>query len=188
MHASFNRIVIAFMSGALLLMPLLGCFKEPTLVTEKREPCTVTFVMDGDTLSCDLNHNGHTDKPTEHIRLLGVDAPETRNSAKARHRQHAEQAVDEPHAQQAKAWLTQRALGKTVWLAWDVKPTDRYGRSLAWVYASPTAEVSLNLQLVEAGLAAALFLGPNRQFERQIHQAEQHAYQAQKGIWSLDQG
>ena len=143
--------------------------------------------MDGDTISCDLNHNGRTDKPTEHIRLLGVDAPETHNSAKmrdkARHRQHADQAVDEPYAQEAKAWLTQRTLGKTVWLSWDVKPQDRYGRSLAWVYTSPTSLVSLNQQLVEAGLAAALFLGPNRQFEEEIQHAEQQAYHAQRGIW-----
>lgn len=171
---------------------LLGCFflsivgcvlpeNKPPL--GGRTPCTVIFVMDGDTLSCDLNHNRRSDKPTEHIRLLGVDAPETHNSAKARHRQHAEQAVDEPHAQEAKAWLTHRTLSKTVWLGWDVKPTDRYGRSLAWVYTSPTAAVSLNQQLVEAGLAAALFLGPNRQFERQIQQAERQAYQAKIGIW-----
>ena len=165
-------------------LSLLGCVSpqnKPPL--GGRTPCQVTFVMDGDTLSCDLNHNGRSDKPTEHIRLLGVDAPETHNSAKARHRQHAEQAVDEPHAQEAKEWLSQRTLGKTVWLGWDVKPTDRYGRSLAWVYSSPTNRVSLNQQLVEAGLAAALFLGPNRQFESDIQQAERQAYQAQRGIW-----
>ncbi|MDH4379071.1 MAG: thermonuclease family protein [Vampirovibrionales bacterium] len=179
-------VSMVFVMG-LLIACVTGCTLANDPINKvsvgRRTPCAVTFVMDGDTLSCDLNHNGRSDKPTEHIRLLGVDAPETHNSAKARHRQHAERAVDEPHAQEAKAWLTQRTLGQTVWLGWDVKPTDRYGRSLAWIYTSPNAPVSLNQQLAEAGLAAALFLGPNRQFERNIQQAEQHAYQGQRGIW-----
>ncbi|MFN8614469.1 MAG: thermonuclease family protein [Vampirovibrionales bacterium] len=163
---------------------LTACYPNQPAVFASRVPCTVYFVMDGDTFSCDLNNNGRIEKPEEHIRLLGVDAPETRHSAKARRRQQAQQAVDEPMAQQAKAWLQHHIQQKTVWLLWDVKQHDPYGRSLAWLYTSSQAQEPLNVKMVREGMAAALFLGPNRLFEAETHQAETEAFEAQRGIWS----
>ncbi len=154
------------------------------------ERCKVLRVFDGDTLACDLNNDGRDQKPEEHIRLLGIDTPETRHSAKARRRQGAsyEDAVDEPYAKESGEYLRSRTQGKRVWLERDTVTHDKYGRSLAFVYAEQPIgnnqpQASLNAQLLQHGLAATLFIGKNRRYERDFEQYEADARKQHLGIW-----
>jgi len=168
-----------------LALWLLGCSApSPTTKTmPQRTPCAVLQVFDGDTLACDLNHNHRVDKPTEHIRLLGIDTPETKNSKRYRHNPR-KAGHNEPYAQEAFAFLKQATDHKTVYLEFDLKRTDRYGRTLAFVYVSPTTENSLNYALVANGLANTLFIEPNRKNNHCLTQALVEARKARRGIWS----
>lgn len=76
---------------------------------------TVAWVLDGDTFQTEAG---------ERVRLLGIDAPEV-----AHHDQQAE-----PYGDKSTEWLRQQIGGRTVTLHLGVEETDRYGRTLAWVY------------------------------------------------------
>lgn len=87
----------------------------------------VTTVSDGDSLTVVMNNKKDT------IRLLDIDAPE----------------LKQPFGTQAKAVLTQLALGKDVWI--EYTQVDQNGRLLADV-TLPDGR-SLNRELVARGLA-----------------------------------
>ncbi len=157
--------------------------EENKLQTAQRLSCRVFQVFDGDTFSCDLNHDGKIQSPEEHIRLLGINAPEMHFSAKLKRAAGKEVpdwalTEDESGAKEALDFLKLQVLHKTVYLQWDKQHQDRYGRSLAFVYLMPSGDgPSLNLQLVEAGLARPLFFPPNFLFKEEIESAYLNALQ-----------
>lgn len=155
-----------------------------SLASSQRMACEVLTVYDGDTLGCDLNGNGAIEKPTEEIRLLGIDSPEMHYSRK-NPTYGSEHPTDEPFAKEASQWLTNQTNHQTVYLEFDLRQNDKYGRTLAFVYATPDDPVSLNQQEVAEGLATILFLGKNRLHETEFQQAETQARQAKKGLWAV---
>lgn len=174
--------------GALSLITSLMQGRQPVLPAEEtkaessRVACKVLTVYDGDTLGCDLNGNRRIERPEEEIRLLGIDSPEMHYSKKNKTHGSA-QPVDEPMAKAASQWLEQQAARKTVYLEFDRKRADRYGRTLAYVYATPHAEASLNEQQLLQGYAKTLFIGQNRCYESRFAQAETKARQGGRGLW-----
>jgi micrococcal nuclease len=149
-----------------------------------RIACRALKVYDGDTLGCDLNANGHIERPGEVVRLLGIDSPEMHYSRKnPTFRTTAPR--DEPFALPASRWLTKRAEGGTVFLEFDRRETDRYGRRLAYVYAAKTDGRSINEEALAAGTARTLFLGRNRRYQSRFEEAEDRARQAAKGLWTV---
>ncbi len=155
-----------------------------SMASSQRVACRVLTVYDGDTLGCDLNGDGSIQKPTEEIRLLGIDSPEMRYSRK-NPTYGTENPTDEPFAKQASQWLTSRASRQTVYLEFDLRQNDKYGRTLAFVYAKADDRVSLNQQEVAEGLATILFLGKNRLHETEFEKAESQARQGKKGLWGI---
>ncbi|MEB3206711.1 MAG: thermonuclease family protein [Vampirovibrionales bacterium] len=147
-----------------------------------RTSCRVLRVNDGDTFSCDLNGNGRVDAPIERIRLLGIDTPETRYGLSKRLQKKVKKG--QPFSEEAKAF-TEKQLPPyhTVSLSWDVSRQDRYGRSLAVVYVSPSDTQSLNERLLAEGLAVTLFYEPNTRDKSKFEAIEQAAFQARKGLW-----
>ncbi|MBY0450908.1 MAG: thermonuclease family protein [Cyanobacteria bacterium] len=151
--------------------------------TVELSSCLAFQVFDGDTFECDLNHDGKIQSPEEHIRLLGLNAPEMHFSAKLKRAAGKEVpdwafTEDESGAKDALDFLKSQVLHKTVYLQWDKQRLDRYGRSLAFVYLTPSGEApSLNLQLVQAGLARPLFFPPNFLFQDDIESAYLKALQ-----------
>lgn len=168
----------------------VACSQSPTtsmlgaLPAEQplREACRVVIVFDGDTLACDLNGNNAVEAPHEYIRLLGIDTPESRFSK--RHRDNPEKAGrDEPYAREASNFLSKAAINKTVYLEWDRERTDRFGRSLAFVFPAPDAATSLNEALVAEGYAQTLFLPPNEKYKARLEAVEIEARNNQRGLW-----
>lgn len=149
-----------------------------------REACRVLSVYDGDTIGCDLDGDGRIEKPKEEIRLLGIDTPE-RSYSRKNPTYGTEHPTDEPYAKESSEWMEHQVTGKTVYLEYDLRHQDRYGRTLAFVYTSAIAPESLNLQAVKQGYASKLFLGKNRRYEDQFDQAEHSAQQAKRGLWGL---
>src|SRR5687768_13702435 len=80
----------------------------------------VIRVVDGDTFWIDDG----TEKG-EKIRLIGVDAPETRRTSRKEVGYYGKES---------KQYLTDLLQDNEVRLEYDVDPSDRYGRTLAYVY------------------------------------------------------
>jgi micrococcal nuclease len=149
---------------------------------QERVSCKVLTVYDGDTLGCDLNADGAIQRPVEEIRLLGIDSPEMHYSRK-NPTHDSQHPMDEPYAKQASEWLTERTNQKMIYLEYDLRRSDKYGRTLAYIYTSVHDKVSLNQQEVSAGLARLLFIGKNRLHEAEFQEAEHKARADNRGLW-----
>ena len=133
---------------------------------------TVSRAVDGDTL---LLTNG------QRVRLLGVDTPETVKP----------NTPVEPFGPEASAY-TKQALaeyGNRVYLRLDRERTDKFGRTLAFVYLgesdAPPARL-LNEELVQAGLGRALLsFNYSAPMKRRLAKAQADAKANRRGIWSL---
>ena len=128
---------------------------------------TVTHVHDGDTIG--VGGRGIELK----VRLAGIDAPETSKG---------ERDAGQPYGQQAKRYLTDLVLNKSVTV--DSYGFDLDNRMIGVVYVGTK---NINLEMVKAGFAEVsqgqtpkgVDLGPYRQ-------AEKKAREEGKGMWSLD--
>lgn len=109
-----------------------------TFKGEEKE-ARVKRVIDGDTF---VIANG-TSKG-EKVRLIGVDALETRRTARKEIGYYS---------QEAKQYLTAMLNGKSVKLVFDIGKRDRYGRLLAYVYIG---KKFVNRDLVEQGYAVPI--------------------------------
>jgi len=100
------------------------------------DDATVTRVTDGDTIVV----NGST-----RVRLIGVDTPEVANFGRD----------PQCYGPEASGW-TKAALqpGTRVRLEYDLNRTDRYGRTLAYVYRLSDG-LNVQVALLQLGLAAA---------------------------------
>jgi micrococcal nuclease len=109
-------------------------------------------VIDGDTLAV---------QGIGTVRLIGVDAPET---------------TPEPGA-----FLRGMTINKIVRLEYDQTKTDRYGRTLAYLYLADGTFV--NAEIVKQGYAHAYTEFPFRHME-QFRAYEREARAAGKGLWA----
>lgn len=127
----------------------------------------VLRVIDGDTFRIsDGTSKGRS------IRLIGVDAPESNNSRnKVRH------ALGD----EATAYLQKLIGGKIVRLEFDIDRTDRYGRTLAYVYLADGTFV--NAELIRNGYAAIMTVQPNVKYLDYFLKLERRARNNNKGLW-----
>lgn len=100
------------------------------------------------------------------IRLLHVDAPE-----------HGQ-----PLSAEARAFTNSRIARNVLTLTAGEVTRDRYHRLLAFVEAEGR---SVNLELIDSGLALAYLLPPNTSRADEYLAAQARAHSARKGIWGL---
>jgi micrococcal nuclease len=145
----------------------LSCIsnREKSILTEYLE---VKSVVDGDTFWAD---NG-SEKGVK-IRLIGVDAPETRNTGR--------KAIGY-YGQQSKDYLTRLLENKKVRLEYDVDKTDQYNRKLA--YAFLTDGTFVNAELVKQGYAMVMTIPPNVKYADRFVKLERKARKNNKGLWN----
>jgi micrococcal nuclease len=127
----------------------------------------VTKVVDGDTFWV----NDGTSKGLK-IRLIGVDAPESRKTFKKEVGYYGKEA---------KIYLTKLLIRKKVRLEYDLNRTDQYGRTLAYVYLEDGTFV--NAELVEKGFAMTLTVPPNVKFANEFLKLQTEARQNKRGLW-----
>ena len=120
----------------------------------------VEVVIDGDTVALD---SGET------IRLAGINTPEIRSS--------------QPFAAAAQQYLERRVHNRQVLVENATDPVDSYDRTLAYLYT--LGGDSVQLALLEAGLASAIVIAPNDRYLDEFAAAETRARLAGKGIWGL---
>lgn len=123
---------------------------------------SVKTVYDGDTV---LLEDGRK------VRFLGINTPEV---------QHRDKQAD-AGGDEAKRWLTDTLKNSKVRLEISAEKTDKYGRTLAHLFTENKQHI--NLQLVEAGLAAVSIYPPNLSYVNELIRAENMAEQAKRGIW-----
>ncbi|MCZ6490037.1 MAG: thermonuclease family protein [Acidobacteria bacterium] len=142
----------------LFLVVWLGCSPASQQAVQWR---SVVRVVDGDTLLLDRN---------ERVRLIGVDTPETVDPRRPVQR----------FGKEASAFTKRMAEGKKVRLEYDRDRTDRFGRTLAYVYLEDGT--FLNAEIVKQGYGHAYTQFPFKYLE-EFRGYEHEARGAQRGLW-----
>ena len=158
-----------FLSILFLFFSLFSCEEIAQNNEEKTNHKTVfvTKVIDGDTFWAKDNSG---DKVK--IRLIGIDAPESRKS----------QRKDvQYYGKEAKEYLKQLIDNKKVKLEFDVDKLDQYKRTLAYVYLENGTFI--NAHLIENGYAKVYTFPPNVKYVDSFIQLQKQAQQKQLGIW-----
>jgi len=154
-----NNFTAKFLKLALIC---LLCFIS-VQAQQNWRPCI--RVVDGDTIVLDGN---------EKVRLIGVDTPETKDPRKPV--QYFEKEAYE--------FTKKLVRGKRVRLEFDQNKTDKYGRTLAYVYLEDGT--FLNAEIIKQGYGFAYtnfpfrYLGEFRQYEREAREGE-------RGLWAAEE-
>ena len=126
---------------------------------------TVARIVDGDTLKV---------ADGESVRLIGIDTPETVDPRTA----------VECFGSEASARLAVLLPpGSAVRLVHDVERTDRFGRTLAYIYRIDD-NLFVNEAMVLDGYAVAATFPPNVRFASRFVELERAARDANAGLWS----
>jgi endonuclease YncB( thermonuclease family) len=122
----------------------------------------VKFVYDGDTI---LLQNG------QRVRYLGIDAPEI----------YHDDRESDFMAFEARAFNRNILSGERIRLEYDEEETDRYGRSLAYIFIGQGKMV--NSMLVRRGLANVMTTRPNIKYRNYLLEQQRMAMEGRIGIW-----
>jgi micrococcal nuclease len=151
-----------------------------TASSQSQPVCNAVLVIDGDSFVCQFS-----DGKEEHIRLIGIDAPESRRNPKAeRDSERSGQDIKtiitlgKKGAQITKSYLKR---GTPVNLELDVQPRDKYERLLAYVYL-PDGTM-LNALLVREGYAQVMTVPPNVRHQDMFLNLQRQAREQGKGLW-----
>lgn len=118
----------------------------------------VKRVVDGDTFVA--QKNGEEIK----VRLIGVDTPV------------------QPYGKQASNYTKKYLTHQNVYLEYDKEKTDRYGRTLAYVWLKNGD--MFNESLVKKGLAREKYFSPNEKYRNTFVNAQEEAKKRKLNIWS----
>jgi micrococcal nuclease len=125
------------------------------------EEFRVLRVVDGDTIVVETIGK---------VRYIGVNTPETHHPVKG----------VEYYGKEAYAANQRLVAGKKVRLEYDVQREDKYGRTLAYVYAGKTF---VNAKLMEDGYAQVMTVPPNVKHAEDFLDLQRKARSAGKGLW-----
>jgi len=122
-----------------------------------QETVKILRVVDGDTLK--INYKGKE----ESLRLIGIDAPESRINKKAKKDAQRSgediKTITSQGKEAAKFVKTLVSPQDPARIEYDVQHRDKYGRLLAYVYLSNGK--MLNEEIVKAGYANLMTIPPN---------------------------
>jgi micrococcal nuclease len=166
-----GSIALLLIAAAILLRPWAwdhGASSDPS--ASQRLTGRVVRAVDGDTLEVAIDGG-----PTETVRLIGVDTPETVKP-------------DTPvqcFGPRASAFEHEHVEGHRVRLLTGVEPRDYYGRLLAYVWIEGRAgDRFLEAELLRRGLARILTFHPNDRFAHRFEGIAQKAARRGKGLWN----
>lgn len=128
----------------------------------------VSTCADGDTCNIKLDEDGSTLK----VRLIGIDAPESRGGDDGR---------GQPLGQEAKSQINALIKGKHVRVR--VISKDRYERSLGEVFYG---SMLVNVEMLKRGLAQTYIWSNDVINAGRYRSAEAKAKDSETGIWSLE--
>lgn len=143
---------------------IVGCYK-------------VSYVIDGDTFL--IEKDGERVK----VRLIGVDTPESVASDEYLAKTGKENTAE---GKQASEFTNEILSGKSVYLEYDESETDKYGRTLAYVYLDADKTQMLQEILLENGMARCMEIAPNTRYASHFKKLEQVAKDNNVGFWAMD--
>ena len=108
--------------------------------------------------------------------MIGVDTPEIRNYGKKQKGYYGKEAKD---------FLTDLLLNKTVFLEFDLDKYDQYNRVLAYVYLEDNTFV--NAELVKNGFARIMTIQPNSKYADSFYKLQQEARENKTGLWEVEE-
>jgi len=149
----------------LLLLPLVMSGQAAS--SEPEVWFTVTRVVDGDTFWVDDG----SEKGMK-IRLIGIDAPEPRNTGTR---------PKEFFGAESTSYLQNLLKGKKVRLEYDVARYDRYRRTLAYAFLEDGTFI--NAELVRNGYATVMTMPPNVKYAETFNKLASKARKQKKGLW-----
>jgi micrococcal nuclease len=142
-------------------------------IPAKAEQVQLISTIDGDTIVI-----RRKDGRTEHVRLVGIDTPETGKGTRPLEC-YGEEATDFTRQ------LLQQADGKTVWLEMDQEDRDRYDRLLRYVWYQHDEQIYMaNDAIVRAGYAERYRDTPNRRYYQTFIDGQEFARGHGYGLWS----
>ena len=100
-----------------------------------------------------------------------MDTPETVHPTKG----------EQPGGAEASEYTRSMLEGKEVWLEYDTKRLDKYGRQLCHIWLE--GGDLFNLRLVWHGYGSVSIYPPNTRYERYFIAAEKHAQAHRLGVW-----
>lgn len=142
-------------------------------------PVTVANVVDGDTIK--VFYKGKK----QLVRLTGIDTPEERFNEKAE-RDAGSYGIDMNVMIIMGKMATRFTRGivkkrDTVYLEFDVKRKDEYGRLLAYVWLSDGR--MMNELILAEGYGRAYSIPPNLKYRQKFITAQRQAKEKGKGLW-----
>jgi micrococcal nuclease len=162
---SQNRRQTAFLFSFLALLILIGLLflrHRPNVITRQQQALhQVKRVIDGDTIVV---------KSIGKVRYIGINTPEIHHPTKG----------VEYFGQEAYAANQRLVAGKQIRLEYDVQPKDKYGRTLAYVYAGNTF---INAKLLEDGYAQVMTIPPNVKHADYFRTLQRKAQTERRGLW-----
>ena len=137
---------------------------DETSPAESRVTASVLEVVDGDTIRVDLSG------AVTPVRLIGIDAPETKGPFTDR----------ECFGDDATAFARDALADREVALEFDVERTDRFDRTLAYVWVDGSL---FNEQMVREGFATTATFPPNVRYVDRLAAAQRGAREGHRGLW-----
>jgi micrococcal nuclease len=157
--------------GLILLFLLLSAFSAVAQPSKNgKDSCIwyrVTRIVDGDTFWIDDG----SPKGLK-IRLIGIDAPESRNSG---------QKMKGFYGVESTEYITSLIGNRRVRLEYDVTRYDQYGRTLAYVYLDNGTFI--NADMVKNGFATVMTFPPNVRHVDTFVDLARKARKQNKGLW-----
>jgi micrococcal nuclease len=151
------------MKKNIVLFLILG-IAFPICISAGRDKAKVLYVIDGDTLK--ISYHGRK----ESIRLIGIDAPETRKNRKAY--KDSKRSNNDINAITSQGRLAKKYVnslvnkGAIVAIQFDIEKRDRYRRLLGYVYL-PDGRM-LNDLIIRNGYASPLTISPNIKYKNRF--------------------
>lgn len=154
---------------------------ETTQENTTLHKATVERVVDGDTVYVVLEGEEQKTK----VRLIGVNTPESVSSDESKNCEEGEQA-----SEYTKTILSP---GKVVYLEYDKEDTDKYDRTLAYIWLQDGVETTsledireymFNAKLLLDGQAEVMIVSPNNKYEKEFKAFEEEAQNNQTGFWA----
>jgi micrococcal nuclease len=175
-----DRIRWAEFWGKILFLLVLFLLLQPHPSPAQRlETGTVLRIIDGDTLNVKIQGK------EECIRLIGIDAPESKANRKAnRDSWKNGEDLQSIIIMGKKATTFTKALVKkddTVKIEFDVQKRDKYNRLLAYVYLADGR--MLNEEILKAGFASLMTIPPNVSYRGKFAKAVTEARENRRGLW-----
>lgn len=163
-----KRTVKSFFVILILIAAIaIWFYLKGTTASELHGLYNVVRVVDGDTIIVDI------DGDETRVRLIGIDTPES---------VHPDDTLNSERGKIASDFTSELLTGKQVYLEYGEEKTDKYGRTLAYVFLSDKTMVEE--ELLRSGMAEVLTIEPNSKYASYFECIEDEAKRNRSGFWS----